>query len=252
MQSQQDLERIRELGAPRKRISCTGNLKFDYAPTVNSEKETIQTVATEILKGAPGDLLLICGSTKPGEEELLLSAFGRLRQKLSQLRLLIAPRHPHRGDEVAELTRSHGWCCLQRSKDDLTADDKSVDVLVLDSIGELASIYEIGDLVFVGGSLVPEGGQNMIEAAACGKAILFGPHMENFRQVARAFVEAGGAVQLSSPRELEEKLEVLLSDPDQRSRLGQKALQVVKINQGAVTKTVKVIQENLPKEYEAL
>ena len=249
MQSQQDLERIHRLGAPRNRISCTGNLKFDYRVTTTPEKEALKRSVGEILKSSPEDLLLICGSTKPGEEELLLSTFENLRREFPNLKLLIAPRHPHRGDEVTELAKEGGFKCVQRSRDVLEVSKSgSADILVLDSIGELASIYALGDFVFIGGSLVPTGGQNVIEAAAYGKAILFGPHMENFRQVASVFLEAGAAIQISTSTELEPQLRALIRNPEHRTRLGQKAIAVVQMNRGAVERTMEAIERYFPQQ----
>jgi 3-deoxy-D-manno-octulosonic-acid transferase len=247
MQSQQDLQRVHLLGAPRDRLKCTGNLKFDYEATINPDQALLRRSVRGILTSLPEDLLLICGSTKPGEEEMLLSTFASLRPEFPHLKLLLAPRHPHRGDQISELVKERGFRCLQRSKDELNVDQRSpADVLVLDSIGELASLYELADLVFIGGSLVPMGGQNIIEAAACGRAILFGPHMDNFRQVASTFVAAGAAIQIPSSTELETQLRALIKDPERRSRLGRKALEVIRLNQGAVVQTVETIVRYLP------
>jgi len=243
MQSQQDLTRIRSLGPPEDRTSCTGNLKFDYIASVDSSNEPLKQAVSNILKASPGNCLLICGSTRPGEEELILSSFRNLREEFPDLKLMIAPRHPHRGAELREMLRGGGLRLVQRSRDDLeTAEKGSADVLLLDSIGELASMYEIADLVFIGGSLVPKGGQNIIEAAACGKPIVFGPHMDNFRQVARSFREAGAAIQLSVSTELEAELRLLLQNPAKMNQLGQRALTVIEQNRGAVKRTIEAIE----------
>ncbi|MGW8179590.1 MAG: 3-deoxy-D-manno-octulosonic acid transferase [bacterium] len=243
MQSQQDLKRIRRLGAPKDRTSCTGNLKFDYIAAADSRNEHLKQVVSNLLKPDPGDLLLICGSTRSGEEELILSSLRNLRKEFPDLKLLIAPRHPHRGAEVREMLRDGGFRFVQRSRDNLETTEKgSADVLILDSIGELASMYEIADLVFIGGSLVPKGGQNIIEAAACGKPILFGPHMDNFRQVAHSFKEAGAAIQLSASSELEAELRRLLQNPEKMNQLGQRATTVIEQNRGALKRTIAVIE----------
>jgi 3-deoxy-D-manno-octulosonic-acid transferase len=224
-------------------------LKFDYETITNRENEILKDLIKRILKNSADDLLLVCGSTKPGEEELLLLAFENLRRDFDHLKLIIAPRHPHRGDEVTELVKDTGFSYLQRSRNEFgEKNEGSTDILILDSIGELASLYEIADLVFIGGSLVPAGGQNVIEPAAYGKPILFGPHMENFRQVAAAFVEAGAAIRVENGTELETQLHTIISAPGERYRLGEKARSVVKMNRGAVKQTLRVVEKYLPQQ----
>jgi 3-deoxy-D-manno-octulosonic-acid transferase len=246
MQSDQDLKRIQRMGAPGKRTTCTGNLKFDYNLSSSPELDSLKQSIGRILKSSSEDFLLICGSTKPGEEEILLSIFEDLCEEFPNLKLMLAPRHPHRGDEVVSLARAKGFECLQRSRDPLAQNGATTQVFVLDSIGELASLYELGDLVFIGGSLVPEGGQNVIEAAAYGKPILFGPHMENFRQVAKSFVDAGAARQLPDSNHLKIELRTLIQDPEKRIELGQKARGVIESHRGAVRRTVEAIGPYLP------
>ena len=243
VQSNQDQQRILALGAPIERTECVGNLKFDYQLVRNPEKEVLKNSLMTIIKRDPASLLLICGSTKPGEEEPLLSAFVSLRSEFPNLYLLLAPRHPHRGNEVTQLASDKNLRVLQRSQDgfDVTRGGE-VDVVVLDSIGELSTLYQAGDLVFIGGSLVPEGGQNVIEPAACGKPILFGPHMENFRQIAEVFIRAGAAIQVPSIQEFEKECRNLLRQRELREDLGQRAMKVVTLNRGAVERTVGILQ----------
>lgn len=249
MQSEQDLERIRKMGAPPRRTLCTGNLKFDYSPHTTPKQEGLKRSITKVFKPLPENLLLVCGSTKPGEEEILLSIFEDLRVEFPSLRLLIAPRHPHRGDQLTALVREREIDCIQRSKDAIDMEPSiTPGVLILDSIGELASIYELADLVFIGGSLVPTGGQNLIEAAAYGKAILFGPHMENFRKIAESFIEAGAALQAQDRAALEAKVRTLLRSPETRETLGEKARAVADKNRGAVERTMEVIKTYLPEK----
>lgn len=249
MQSEEDLDRIRRLGAPEPKTNCTGNLKFDYETITNRENEVLKELIKSNLKNSADDILLVCGSTKPGEEELLLLAFESLRRDFDHLKLIIAPRHPHRGDEVTALVKETGFSYLQRSRNEFgEKNEGSTDILILDSIGELASLYEIADLVFIGGSLVPAGGQNVIEPAAYGKPILFGPHMENFRQVAAAFVRAGAAIRVENRTELETQLHRIISSPGERHRLGEKARSVVQMNRGAVKQTLRVVEKYLPQQ----
>ncbi len=244
MQSRQDKERILELGAPPEKVHLMGNLKYDYRLAEDEEKQELAARIGELLRPAPGGLVWVCGSTREGEEALLLPVFARLRQRFPELRLLVAPRHPHRGPEVAELVRGEGWKCLQRSGWNGEAVGRP-DVLVLDSIGELAYLYEIADVVFVGGSLVDWGGHNVIEAAHFSRPILFGPHMQNFREIAARFLEDYAALQVENSEELADRLTGLLEDAAARKWLGRNARKVVRDNQGAVERTAEVIRELL-------
>jgi 3-deoxy-D-manno-octulosonic-acid transferase len=161
--------------------------------------------------------------------------------------MLIAPRHPQRGPEIASLAKDLSQSCLLRSSlNGKGVESARSDILILDSIGELAHVYGIADLVFMGGSLVPTGGQNVIEAAAFGKPILFGPHMENFREIAKAFTDSYAALQVNSAAELEAKLRDLLDDTHARQWLGRNARKVIRDNQGALNRTLQLITQYLP------
>ena len=177
---------------------------------------------------------------------MLLNVFLALYREFDHLRWVVAPRHPHRADAVAELLTKSPLNVLRRSQiDEPSAIEPHV--AVLDTIGELAHLYEIADVVFVGGSLTPVGGHNLIEAAHFKKPILFGPHMENFREMAESFLRSYGALQVHSPQELETKMRELLRDPSARTWLGRNARSVVRENQGAVRRTLDLILECSPK-----
>jgi 3-deoxy-D-manno-octulosonic-acid transferase len=161
--------------------------------------------------------------------------------------LVIAPRNPERFAEVEQLARSEGWKTCRRS--DLAVDSEPrVDVVILDTIGELATVYQIGTVVFVGGSLVATGGHNVLEPAVFGKPIVFGPHMENFLEIAEAFVTNGAGVQLAGDHQLDEAFVSLMSDPVRRARLGAAARALVEANRGAKEKSVTVLAALLPLE----
>ncbi|MFH1965533.1 MAG: 3-deoxy-D-manno-octulosonic acid transferase [Acidobacteriota bacterium] len=244
MQSDTDAARIREIGAPEKILRVTGNMKFDYSLEIPAEKRRLQNQVGSLLLPGRGSQLWICGSTKPNEEELISSIYINLKEEFPGLSLLIAPRHPHRGEEVEEIFRSSGFSTRRRSLIDLnaTALNKGCDVLVLDSVGELAYLYEIADLVFMGGSLVPTGGQNVIEPAFFGKPILFGPSMTNFREIAEIFTSRKAAVQVQSLQELEIQVRKLLPDEAERLALGENARQVLENNRGAVERNLEIIK----------
>ena len=246
VQSRQDRNRFLHLGAPADRVSVMGNLKYDYQLAPDPAQEQLVNELQQLLKPNGNELLWVCGSTREKEEELLLSVFLRLRQEFPHLRLLIAPRHPHRADEVAKLLVQSELSFRRRSQLSNLQDTRPPQVLLLDSIGELAYLYQLADIVFIGGSLIPWGGHNVIEAANFKKPILFGPHMQNFHEVAAVFLSNYAALQVSDDAELEQKITTLLRDPAARRWLGQNARKVIRNNQGAVQRTVEVIQQQFP------
>jgi 3-deoxy-D-manno-octulosonic-acid transferase len=181
----------------------------------------------------------------PGEEELVLDAFEKLRGLQPDLKLVIAPRHADRFDAVQELVKRRGFSCIRRSQlrpspNPLPAGEGFI--LLLDSIGELASVFQYATVVFVGGSLVPKGGHNVLEPARHKKPIIFGPHMENFRDIARLFTEGNAAVQIRNAAELAPALERLLTNAALASELGRNALNILEQNTGATDRVLKVLQ----------
>lgn len=239
MQSRADKQRIMELGAPENRTRWVGNLKYDYGVEESAEMERLKARIERLLKPRQDTLLWVCGSTREGEEEILLRTYGRLRSRWPHLKLLLAPRHPHRVMEVAAAVEASGLSWTRRSR--LEGASESLDVLILDSIGELAHLYSLADLVYIGGSLVPQGGQNLMEPAVFGKPILFGPHMENFQEVADEFKKRYAALQVSGQEELQKRLEDLIRDPHARQWLGRNARKVIRDNQGALKRTLRLL-----------
>ncbi len=246
MQSLQDKKRILELGAPSDRVRRTGNLKYDYTlPEDNRKKELVQRLGG-LMKSDPQDLVWICGSTREEEEALLLPVLRTLWREFPSLKAILAPRHPHRSDGVAALLKRDAFRFVRRSQ--LDVEDGSVpsfQVLLLDNIGELNYLYELADVVFVGGSLVGWGGHNILEVAHFGKPILFGPHMANFREISETFLKAYAALQVRSPEELTLRIRDLLRDPSARRWLGLNARKVLRDNRGAVHTAVQTIRAYL-------
>ena len=288
MQSEKDAERARQLGAPASLVRVCGNLKYDQAgdagrgsgvreetqagpqpPTANPHVETDHLLAS--LRH-----LIVAGSTAPGEEEMLLASLREVRRHsgLEDARLLLAPRHPERFDEVGRLIARSGFVFVRRSESrdssahtfqreeagdggsqietpsrpDEAAGDGSPDVILLDTIGELASIYRFAAVVFVGGSLVPRGGHNIIEPAAFAKPIVVGPHTENFREIVLDFLRADAVVQITAagddgPNCLARELIRLLSDGECARAIGEHARDILLKNQGATDCTVAAIIE---------
>jgi 3-deoxy-D-manno-octulosonic-acid transferase len=195
----------------------------------------------------PSRPVLVAGSTLKGEEEAVIRAFNRVRTAGSNALLILAARHPERFGEVERLCRHEGLSTVRRTALAIDAEPR-VDAVVLDTIGELAQLYQLATAVFVGGSLVPAGGHNILEPALFGKPIIFGPHMQNFAEIAEAFLANGAAVQVHSERELVEAVVGLMNDSVRRARLGAAARALVDANRGAKDRTLAVITSLLPAE----
>jgi len=230
MQNSRYAERIVDLGADPRKVRVTGSLKFDaVVPTQGSPSQAARLI--------PADrIVLVGGSTLAPEEEILLEVFQSLREVEPGLFLVIAPRHPERFDEVMKLAESRQLRVVRRST--LQQPAAEADVMILDTLGELASIYSAADLVFMGGSLATWGGHNLIEPAAEGKPVVFGPHMSNFQEIASSFLEASAAIQVSGREELHEVLLRLLKEEGLRQDLGERARKLVEANRGAGKKTM--------------
>ena len=239
MQSQEDARRIIALGALPERVVVTGNLKTDLAPAEAGGEAVWQ----RLLGIAEDDLVWIAGSTHRGEEAAVLQAFKGLRVRFPTLALLLAPRHPERAPEVERLAADAGLSTIRRSE--LPRDRGRHAVVILDTVGELAQIYRVGTVVFVGGSLVPTGGHNMLEPALLRKPVLFGPHTSNFRESAELLLRAEGAVLVAEVSQLEARVGELLSDGDRRRRMGEAALHAIVSRQGAVQQTIELVERYL-------
>jgi 3-deoxy-D-manno-octulosonic-acid transferase len=234
MQGPEHAERMLELGAEPSRVRVGGNLKFD-ALEAAEPPETLRLLLDT--QGAP---LLIAGSTMPGEEALVLQAFRVARARVPALRLVLVPRHPERFGAVTELVAAAGFPCVRRSA--LRAGEWRDEVMVLDTMGELAKVYPLATVVFVGGSLVPKGGHNVLEPAVAGRPVVVGPHMENFREIAELFLAAGAIVQVGSAADLGEQLILLLEDEPRRQAIGERARLLVEQQKGAVRRSVEALR----------
>jgi 3-deoxy-D-manno-octulosonic-acid transferase len=240
MQGETHAERIRAMGAPPSRVQVVGNLKFDAV-----EPGKLPERLVRLLHGGQAPRpLWVAGSTVGGEEELVLSAFHRVRERVPEARLLVAPRHPERFAAVPPLVEAAGFRCLRRSTLDPAA-WRDGEVLLLDSLGELAQVYALASVVFVGGSLVPSGGHNILEPAVSGKAVVVGPHMENFQEIADQFRSESALVQVASADELGREVSALLLDEERRRALGERARELVGRNRGAVQQTADALSSLL-------
>ncbi|PYX87461.1 MAG: 3-deoxy-D-manno-octulosonic acid transferase, partial [Acidobacteria bacterium] len=231
-QTEEDRERLIDIGARAERVEVTGNLKFDVAPP--SPPPIVASLRAALHNAGAGPVL-IAGSTMQGEEPLLLRAFEILRGSHPRAVLILAPRHPQRFQEVADLVASLGIVCWRRSL--WSGEDLGGCVLLLDSIGELAAVYALGHLAFVGGSLSEHGGHNILEPAQYGVPILVGPHYENFRDIVNLF-RAADAIRVVGPAELPLCVVELLSQEVDRSELARRALATVRAQTGATQRTL--------------
>ncbi|MBI4684291.1 MAG: 3-deoxy-D-manno-octulosonic acid transferase [Nitrospirae bacterium] len=245
MQDSVYAQRIKELGASEDRVRVLGNFKFDTRPSANIPEWT------ELL--APP--VIIAGSTHRGEEDLVVSVYSKLKNDFPDLNLIIAPRHPDRFKEVEDLVRARGLAYKKRSEL-VTRNSRLGEspgatkletlkgcVVLLDAVGELASVYASADIAIIGGSFIPHGGQNLLEPAYWAKPILCGTHMENF-PFAKEFYEKGAAMKVDAAS-LFEKLRDLLLYPEKMEMMGKKAKEMCDEKSGAVEKAVKIIEEYL-------
>ncbi len=242
MQSERDGERAVAIGARPDRVRITGNMKFDQAePELEEgEREALRAALKIPLDGRT----LIAGSTHPGEETAVVEAFKRLRASWPDLRLLIAPRHPERFDEVTRMADAAGLSTARKTELDAGGSGEP-EVVVIDTIGELARLYGIGDIIFVGGTLAPVGGHNVLEPIAYGKPVLFGPHVQNIPDIAAALIEAGGAVQVDDADALFRAASKFLDDPAALEEAGRRAYSILEPNQGATERNLAVVEQFL-------
>jgi 3-deoxy-D-manno-octulosonic-acid transferase len=238
-QTEQDTERLRAIGAPAERVQVTGNLKFDV--TVPSPPAIFETLRTSLAAENIGPVL-VCGSTVEGEEALLLRAFQDVRTAHPHAVMILAPRHPERFGEVANLIAETGLPLYRRSQ--WHRERLAGGVLLLDSVGELAPLYALADIAFVGGSLVRRGGHNIIEPAQAGVAIVVGPHTHNFRDVVAQFRNRD-ALRVVAPSELASVLLHLLVNDAERRALGRRAQETVRSQMGGTARTMEALEKLL-------
>jgi 3-deoxy-D-manno-octulosonic-acid transferase len=241
MQSEADAARLEELGMPRERLFTAGNLKFDAEHTGELTGKT-----EELRKRFAFDSnmpLILAASTHAPEEDIIVESIQKLKQPV---RLMLAPRHPERFNEVAGLLQKSGLSWTRRTNPP-DASDADASVILLDTIGELPATYSLAQIVFVGGSIVDKGGHNVLEPAAAGATVVTGAHTHNFHAIVDLMNEAGALVQLpaiedaAASEELAYVFEKLLASPAEREELGRRAKQLITANQGAADRTIQLI-----------
>jgi len=234
-QTEEDRRRLLAIGASADRVQVSGNLKFDAATPAAPPIVAALRAAFQRAQAQP---VVVCGSTVEGEEKLLLDAFSKLLEQFPHAMLVLAPRHPERFGGVAQLLEKGAIPFWRRST--WAGEPLCGGVLLLDSIGELASLYALAELAFVGGSLVPRGGHNILEPAQHGVPILVGPYTENFRDIVRVF-QANHAVRVVEPAELPLALVELASNEAEREALGRRAAETVRAHTGATRRTLEAL-----------
>lgn len=238
-QTPADAARLKDIGAPPDRVRISGNLKFDIpAPVPPAIVENVQAS----IKASAAEPVLVCGSTVDGEESLLLKAFGNVLVQYPEAVMILAPRHPQRFPAVAALLEQMSIRFWPRSA--WNGGALNGGVLLLDTIGELAALYGLADIAFVGGSLVPRGGHNIIEPAQHGTAVVVGNHTENFRDVVSLF-QSRDAVRIVGPAELPLMFLDLLANEEQRRALGRRAAETLHSQLGATKRTAGELQKLL-------
>jgi 3-deoxy-D-manno-octulosonic-acid transferase len=247
-QNEADAARLREVGCRPEVISIVGNLKFDAAKL--NERQTLDVPALLRQLGVPDDApILLGGSTHDGEEAILAELAQRLRLRFPKLFLVLVPRHFERAREVGRQLHERGvkFVCRNEIFANTQFREGELDCLLVNTTGELRFFYRNATVVFIGKSLTAIGGQNPIEPGAVGKAMVFGPNMQNFAGITHHFLEKSAAIQVNSPEALEKTIAELLADKSRRAELGRNALEVVAENLGAIDRTVEMILEQVKK-----
>ncbi len=242
-QTQEDAARLIEMGALEERVTITGNLKYDALPPALGQ---FGLWLAEQIKAQERWPVVVAGSVVSGEEEAVLAAYDAVQRQWRRALMILAPRKPGRFDEASRLAAEAGWNVIRRSQlDSAKPLDENTDVLVLDSIGELAAIYSLADACFVGGSLVPSGGHNILEPAWFGKPPVFGRSMENFSDMAEQFLGANAGVQVTNGSQLGKVWVQLIENDALRERIGRAARELSARNTGATARTLERIREIL-------
>ena len=245
MQSDESARRIVDLGADPARVTVTGSLKFDSLESPAAAAGRGEGRVLRYFRIPATRPVFMAASTVKGEEGPVLAAFAAVRRVHPSTLLIMAPRKPERFAEAEALARAEGLRVVRRNELAVDAEPRA-DVIILNTIGELAHLFQVATVVFMGGSLVDQGGHNILEPAVHGKPIVFGPHMTNFAEIAETFLRNQAAVQANTPTELASAVSRLVGDPVERARLGAAARALVEANRGAKRRTLDSIANVLP------
>ncbi len=251
MQSDEDARRIKAIGAPDDVVVVTGNMKYDQRFVDISGGDVIKKRG---VFGINADAkVVIAGSTHKGEEEIILRSYGECLKDNGKIRLIIVPRHIERAGEIESLVRTFGLEAIRRTELNVSEkkaspshiSDPRPPVIIVDTIGELATLYCMATVVIIGGSFIPHGGQNPLEAIYYRKPVVFGPHMFNFREITGEILENGAGVQVEKGEELTKALRELLNNPDRQREMGEAGHQIITKNRGAVERNLAIVEKIL-------
>lgn len=238
-QSEQDRQRFNALGADIKKVHAIGNLKYEISlPASLMEQAEAMRTMWDINRP-----VWIAASTHEGEEEIVLNASRQIRSQFPELLVIIVPRHPERFDRVSALSQRAGYKTLRRSEHRPCSSD--IQVLVVDTMGELPLFYGTSDIALIGGSLVPHGSHNLLEPAALGRAIITGPHYFNFNEITEQFLQAGAAIKVTDSVSLAKTVINLLQDSKQRAEMGEAGLRLISNSQGASQRLLNLIKRHI-------
>lgn len=238
IQGSADAARLHQLGVPIGKFSITGNIKFDVSMPASLEE------SARGLRGlfATSRTVWIAGSTRDGEEDILLPIYKNLKEKHNDLLLIIVPRHPERFDDVAKLCKRYKLNVVRRTETP-TQIDAEVDVYLGDTLGELSLMYAASDMAFVGGSMVPFGGQNILEPCALGVPVVFGTHMFNFQEISELTIAANAGIQVLDQQHLERELDTLIQRPNHRDKIGNNGKALIDEHKGALENIYQLIKD---------
>lgn len=240
MQTEEDRNRIIEIGAPPDRTTVVGNIKFDQpSSTIESESTAALSASLCLLGNEP---IFIAGSTHPGEEEILIRVFKRLKENYPSLTFLLAPRHLDRLEDVEKILKTEGLPWKRRTSLHPQDQKGPPEVILLDTMGELMKLYRLGTVVFIGGSMVSIGGHNPLEPLLFKKCVLFGPYMFNFLEISRRLIAEKGALLVKDQEDLYDQLNRLLSDEKARREIGEKGFQFLQKHRGATERIFEKIR----------
>jgi len=243
MQSLVDYQRVIDIGADPQKVLVTGNMKFDQkTPDVNDRHK--EELLNELNLGLE-DKIFIAGSTHSAEEDMILEVFQQLIKEFSNLILILAPRHPERFSEVEKLVKKRGFVVHRKSQIKKYQHLLRAQVILMDTIGELAQFYSIGEIIFVGGSLVNIGGHNILEPLVYKKPVIFGPYTQNVSEFVNALRESGAGILVSTKDDLLFQAQKLLNNKEEAQMRGERGFQVIKVNQGATEKNFTIIKRFL-------
>ena len=239
-QHKDDADRFSHLGVTDSALSVTGNIKFDLTISESLEQKAVALSAE--WRGRSRRPVILAASTHRGEDEIVLEGFKRIKERLGSALLVLVPRHPERFNQVAELCHKAGFSLNRRSEQ---LKEVQADILLGDTMGELMTFYGACDVAFVGGSLVPTGGHNIIEPAAWGVPVISGPHLFNFSEASQLLSDGGGMLICENPEQLAEQCIDLITNADFQKQVGSAARQVAEDNRGALSKLMMLIKDSI-------